>query len=216
MKLDTTFFIDRFFERNPHLQAMRQEIMKAIELLLEAYQNGNKVLICGNGGSASDSEHIVGEFMKGFLLQRPIPKEDREKMTECCGAELASQICDHMQGALPAISLVSHTALQTAFCNDVDPQMAFAQQVYGYKKEGDVLLGLSTSGNSQNVFYAMTVANAFGMKTIAMTGIQDSKLSKIATVTLRSSETETYRVQEDHLKIYHLLCGAVELELFEK
>ena len=216
MKPVTTRFIDSFFERNTHLRPMEGDVRKAIDLLLEAYGRGNKVLICGNGGSASDSEHIVGELMKGFLLRRPVPREDLEKLTACCGSELARHIGGHMQGALPAISLVSHTALQTAFCNDVDPQMAFAQQVYGYKQEGDVLIGLTTSGNSQNVFYAMNVANAFGMKTIAMTGLRDSKCSAIATVTLRSPETETYRVQEDHLKLYHLLCGAVELECFEE
>ena len=216
MKPRTNEFIENFFGRNPHLVPMKQEILKAAGMLLETYRGGGKVLICGNGGSAADSEHIVGELMKGFLLQRPVPPEDRKKMEACCGKELADQICSHMQGALPAISLVSHTALQTAFCNDVDPQMAFAQQVYGYKKEGDTLIGLSTSGNSANVFYAVSVARAFGMKTIAMTGIRNSRLSAAADVTLRSPETETYRIQEDHLKIYHLLCAVTELELFEK
>ena len=215
MKQKTTDFIAAFFRENQSLLEMKDNICRAIDMILCAYQNGNKVLICGNGGSASDSEHIVGELMKGFLLKRLVPNADRETMIASCGDTTANYICDRLQGALPAISLVSHTALQTAFCNDVDPQMVFAQQVYGYKKDGDVLIGLSTSGNSKNVFYAMCVANAFRMTTIALTGCKDSKLSEISTVTIRSPQMETYRVQEDHLKIYHLLCGAVELELFD-
>ena len=216
MKESTNKFIDGFFERNSHLEFMRENILKASKILIEAFENGNKLLICGNGGSASDSEHIVGELMKGFRLKRPVASSDMEKLISSCGEELGSHIGNNMQGALPAIALVSHTALSTAFCNDVDPQMAFAQQVYGYKKPGDVLIGISTSGNSKNVFYAASVAKAFNMKTISLTGVSDSKLSEISDVTIRSSEKETYRVQEDHLKIYHLLCAVVESEMFDK
>ena len=214
MRTETDQYIENFFSRHPHLEGERQNILQSIEILLEAYRNGNQVMICGNGGSASDSEHIVGELMKGFLLKRTIPQEDRTKLAECCGGEVADYLSNHLQGALPAISLVSHTALSTAFCNDVDPQMVFAQQVYGYKKTGDVLIGISTSGNSQNVYNAAMVARSFDLKVISMTGCRDSLLSEISNVTLRSPQKETFLVQEDHLKIYHLLCGAVELELF--
>lgn len=214
MNANAAACIQRFFEDNPHLISQREAVVQAIELLIETYRQGNKVLICGNGGSASDSEHIVGEMMKGFLLARRIPASDRQTLIDRCGEDAGSRISDHLQGALPTLSLVSQTALLTAFCNDVDPQMAFAQQVYGYKKEGDLLIGLSTSGNSKNVYYAASVANAFGMKTISMTGCADSLLSGISTITLRSPEKETFKVQEDHIKLYHLLCGAVELELF--
>ena len=215
MRQSTETFILNFFQRNQHLVPEKENILRGIELLLEAYRRGNKVMICGNGGSASDSEHIVGELMKGFLLKRPVPAEDRQELLKTCGQELGSHISDHLQGSLPAISLVSHTALSTAFCNDVDPQMTFAQQVYGYKQPGDVVIGISTSGNSKNVCYALEVARSFGLGTIAMTGCKDSRMSEISDVPLRSPEQETYRIQEDHLKIYHLFCGAVELELFE-
>ncbi len=215
MKQVTENFLTDFFQRNTHLKMAEADILHAINILLNAYRKGNKVMICGNGGSASDSEHIVGELMKGFLLKRPVENEDREKLVDCCGREMGEHISNHLQGSLPAISLVSHTALSTAFCNDVDPQMTFAQQVYGYKQPGDVVIGISTSGNSKNVCYALNVAKAFDLETISMTGCKDSRMSKISAVTIRSPERETYRIQEDHLKIYHLFCGAVELELFE-
>ena len=216
MKQKTQTYIDQFFQNHEALCGLRNEIMDAFSILLDAYRSGNKVLVCGNGGSASDSEHIVGEMMKGFLLKRSIPEEDRRKIRQVCGSEINQGICEHLQGALPTISLVSHTALMTAFSNDVDPQMVFAQQVYGYRKPGDVLIGISTSGNSRNVYYAAVVAKASDMKVIAMTGCKDSLLSEIADSTLRSPQSVTFRIQEDHLKIYHLLCGAVELELYEE
>lgn len=191
------------YERYPELQACKQEIEQALALLIETYRNGGKVLVCGNGGSASDSEHIVGELLKGFLSKRPVTDE---RIPESLRAEL--------QGSLPAISLPSQCAILTAYCNDVSPEMMYAQLVYGYGKEGDVLIALSTSGNAANVAKAAEVARYIGVKTIALTGAKDSKLSELSTVTVKVPETETYKVQELHLPVYHYLCAGVEKELF--
>ena len=191
------------YERYPELQDCKQEIEKALALLIETYRNGGKVLVCGNGGSAADSEHIVGELLKGFLSKRPATDERIPK-------ELRAQL----QGSLPAISLPSQCAILTAYCNDVSPEMMYAQLVYGYGKEGDVLIAMSTSGNAANVAKAAEVANCIGMKTIALTGAKDSKLSALATVTVQVPETETYKVQELHLPVYHYLCAETEKEFF--
>lgn len=191
------------YERYPELQACKQEIEQALALLIETYRNGGKVLVCGNGGSASDSEHIVGELLKGFLSKRPVTDE---RIPESLRAEL--------QGSLPAISLPSQCAILTAYCNDVSPEMMYAQLVYGYGKEGDVLIAISTSGNAANVAKAAEVARYIGVKTIALTGAKDSKLSELSTVTVKVPETETYKVQELHLPVYHYLCAGVEKELF--
>ena len=153
--------LKRLLERYPALEKLEGEISGAYELMKESYEKGGKLLICGNGGSAADSDHIVGELMKGFYKERRLPEEEMEKYGEL-GA--------HLQGALPAIALTQHCALSTAFLNDVDPKMVFAQQVYGYGQPGDVFLGLSTSGNSENVVFAARVAAAKGMKVITMTG----------------------------------------------
>ncbi len=191
------------YERYPELQACKQEIEQALALLIETYRNGGKVLVCGNGGSASDSEHIVGELLKGFLSKRPVTDE---RIPESLRAEL--------QGSLPAISLPSQCAILTAYCNDVSPEMMYAQLVYGYGKEGDVLIAISTSGNAANVAKAAEVARYIGVKTIALTGAKDSKLSELSTITVKVPETETYKVQELHLPVYHYLCAGVEKELF--
>ena len=191
------------YERYPALQACKQEIEQALALLIETYRNGGKVLVCGNGGSAADSEHIVGELLKGFMSKRPVTDE---RIPEALRAEL--------QGSLPAISLPSQCAILTAYCNDVSPEMVYAQLVYGYGKEGDVLIAISTSGNAANVAKAAEVARCIGVKTVALTGARDSKLSALATVTIKVPETETYKVQELHIPVYHYLCAEVEKELF--
>ncbi len=191
------------YERYPELQACKQDIEKALALLIETYRNGGKVLVCGNGGSAADSEHIVGELMKGFMLCRPVTDE-----------RIPEELRRGLQGALPAISLPSQSAILSAYCNDVSPEMMYAQLVYGYGKEGDVLIALSTSGNSANVVKAAEVASCIGVNTIALTGAKDSKLSKLSTVTVQVPETETYKVQELHLPVYHYLCAETEKELF--
>lgn len=191
------------YERYPALAVCKNDIDKAFEMILNTYKNGGKVLVCGNGGSASDSEHIVGELMKGFMLKRPVT-DDR----------IPEELRVGLQGSLPAISLPSQCAILSAFINDVDPEMMYAQLVYGYAKKEDLVIGLSTSGNSKNVVKAIEVAKCLGVKTLSMTGEKMSKLSEISDVTIRVPATETYKIQEYHLPVYHHLCAEVEKEIF--
>ncbi|MCD6323150.1 MAG: SIS domain-containing protein [Clostridiales bacterium] len=208
MKKETLAILEKTIIDHPALSICRDDIIKAYNVLITCYENGGTVLICGNGGSAADSEHIVGEFMKGFLKRRPLPAIDKEKIGD-------ETLFENMQGALPAISLVSQTSIVTAFMNDVEPNMVFAQQVYGYRNENNVLIGITTSGNSKNIVNAVKVANAFKMNTIGMTGESGGMLNSLCTVTLKAPAIETYRVQEYHLPIYHALCAMVESEFFE-
>lgn len=185
----------------------------AAELLVSTYSSGGKVLICGNGGSASDSEHIVGELMKGFMQRRPVPGDVRQRLEQLFPQE-GQFLADHLQGALPAISLVSQTALTTAYANDVSAEMMFAQQVYGYGNPGDALIGLSTSGNSANVVRAMQVAKLKGLRTIALTGRSGGKLKEICDVAIQVPWDSTPDIQERHLPIYHALCIHLEEVFF--
>ncbi len=185
----------------------------AFTALFESYQNHGKLLICGNGGSAADAEHIVGELMKGFKRPRLLDEASQQKLKNI-DKEQGSLLAENLQGALPAIALDGHPALSTAYMNDCEPLMCFAQQVNGYGREGDVLLGISTSGNSQNVIYAAVTAKAKGMKVIGLTGAKDSKLSDLADVCIQVPETETYKIQELHLPVYHCLCLMLEEEFF--
>ncbi len=200
-------------ERYPKLSACKEDIKKAYELLETAYQNGKKLLVCGNGGSASDSEHIVGELMKEFKLKRKVYGKQAAALKEI-DPELGQVLADNLQGALPAISLTAHSSLQTAFMNDVVPELVFAQQVNGYGNAGDVFLGISTSGNSKNVLYAAVNAKAKGLKVIGLTGGRENKLMKYADVCVRVPETETYKIQELHLPVYHCLCLMLEQKFF--
>lgn len=215
MKENTSRILEDFRWENPDLKGSMKQIEKSVEMLIACYKNGGKVLVCGNGGSASDSEHIVGELMKGFCNRRPLTEEQRERIAQVSKDEKeADYLGDYLQGTLPAISLVSHSALISAFSNDVQPDMVYAQQVFGYGKEGDVLMCLSTSGNSKNVVYAAKIARANGLGVISFTRREGSQLSRISHVTLKSTQEETYRVQEEHIKFYHLICLAVENEFF--
>ena len=201
--------IDHLIDRYPKLIVCQEDIMSAYELLETAYSNGRKLLVCGNGGSASDSEHIVGELMKEFKVY----SEQASALKEI-DPELGQVLADNLQGALPAISLTGHSSLQTAFMNDAVPELVFAQQVNGYGKPGDVFLGISTSGNSKNVLYAAVNAKAKGLKVIGLTGSKDNKLMKFADVCIRVPETETYKIQELHLPVYHCLCLMLEDKFF--
>ena len=196
--------MDNFFERFPDLKCCENDIEKGLKLIIETYKNKGKVLVCGNGGSAADSEHIVGELMKGFLLKRELSDE-----------RLSQELKENLQGALPAISLCSQTALMTAFNNDLNPDYVFAQQVYGYGNENDLLIAISTSGNSKNVLKAVEVANCIGVKTLVLTGGDGGKIKEKATITICVPSRETYKIQEYHLPIYHLLCAKVEEEFFK-
>lgn len=192
-----------FYERYPELKCCRADIEKALNLMIDTYRKKGKILVCGNGGSASDSEHIVGELMKGFLLKRKVTDE-----------RLPQEIRENLQGALSAISLNSQTALMTAFNNDLNPDYVFAQQVFGYSNENDLLIGISTSGNSENVLNAVKVSNCMGIKSVVLTGKDGGILKNLATVSVCVPANETYRIQEYHLPVYHYLCRKVEEEFF--
>lgn len=189
--------IDLLVERYASLESARNDIVAAYLLLEESYENGGKLLVAGNGGSAADAEHIVGELMKGFKLPRKPEADFAEKLVEE-NQELGSVLAENLQGALPAIALDGHPALSTAYMNDCEPLLCFAQQVNGYGKSGDVFLGISTSGNSKNVLYAATTAHAKGMKVIGLTGAKDSKLKDMSDVCIKAPQTETYMIQELH------------------
>lgn len=207
--------VDILIDRYPELIQQRKNIIDAYSILEKSYENGGKILIAGNGGSASDSEHIVGELMKGFEKSRKFSEEDKKALLDVDN-EMGKILGENLQYALPAISLDGHSSLSTAYMNDCEPVLCFAQQVNGFGKEGDVFLAISTSGNSQNIVYASVVAKAKKMKTIALTGAKDSKLSELADVTIRSTNTRTYMIQEHHLPIYHCLCLMLEERFFGK
>lgn len=205
--------IDLLCERYPALKSVENDIAMAYRLLEDSYRNGGKLLVAGNGGSAADAEHIVGELMKGFKLPRKPQIDFAEKLIRE-NAELGAVLAENLQGALPAIALDGHPALSTAYMNDCEPLLCFAQQVNGYGKLGDVLLGISTSGNSKNILYAATTAHAKGMKVIGLTGARDSKLEEMSDVCIKVPQTETYMIQELHLPVYHCLCLMLEDEFF--
>ena len=213
MNRNTKSIFDNLFLRYPQLENCRYKIKEAYDIIMQCYKNGGKILICGNGGSAADSEHIVGELMKGFMLKRVIKQEDREKLAAMFPEE-GQYLSENLQGVLPAISLVSQSALSSAFINDVAPDMVFAQQVYGYAQAGDVLIGLSTLGNSKNVINAIKVAKAFGIKTIGLAGECRGSMRDLCDASIWVPENETYKIQELHLPVYHTLCAMVESEFF--
>ena len=195
--------MENLLKRYPALEVCKDDIKSALKLIIETYENGGKVLVCGNGGSASDSEHIVGELMKGFLSCRKVTDE-----------RIPEELRKNLQGSLPAISLPSQSAILSAFVNDVEPEMMYAQLVYGYAKENDLVIGISTSGNSKNVVNAVKVANALGVKTLSLTGKTGGILSDISDVTIKVPEMETYKIQEYHLPVYHYLCAETERHFF--
>lgn len=205
--------INLLVERYPSLESVKDDIVAAYLLVEECYENGDKLLVAGNGGSAADAEHIVGELMKGFKLPRK-PKADFVEKLVAENHELGSVLAENLQGALPAIALEGHHALSTAYMNDCEPLLCFAQQVNGYGKSGDVFLGISTSGNSKNVLFAAITAHARGMKVIGLTGAKDSKLKDMSDVCIKAPQTETYMIQELHLPIYHCLCLMLEDKFF--
>ena len=205
--------LELLVKRYPALAVCKEDIAAAYEALADCYAHGGKLLAAGNGGSAADAEHIVGELMKGFVKPRKVPQEYADRLT-AANPELGPILAENLQGALPAIALDGHPGLSTAYMNDCEPLLCFAQQVNGYGSAGDVFLGISTSGNSKNVLYAATVARAKGMKVIGLTGQKDSRLAQLADVCVKVPQTETYMVQEYHLPIYHCLCLMLEERFF--
>lgn len=207
MKQSSIKFINELCERYNSLNSCKKDVLKTTEILISSFKLGRKLMVCGNGGSAADSEHIVGELMKGFILPRKISTELANKIND-------NKLSSALQYGLPAISLVSQTALSTAFSNDQLPTAVFAQQVLGYGKKDDVLLLISTSGNSENCIYAAKVAKALNINTIGLTGDFDSKLSQICEITIKVPSKITFKIQELHLPIYHAICLALENEFF--
>lgn len=205
--------IDLLMRRYPMLEDIHNDIVNGYLILEECYASGHKLLIAGNGGSAADSEHIAGELMKRFKIPRPVGSEFGRKLKEVDelrGAKLAEEL----ENALMAIPLVAHEALSTAYINDVDGLGVFAQQLYGYGKEGDVFLGISTSGNSRNIMYATVVARAMGIKILGLTGATGGELAQVSDISVRVPETETYMIQELHLPVYHCWCMMLEDKFF--
>ena len=205
--------INTLIGRYPSLAVCKASIQTAYDTMKQAYCNGRKLLVCGNGGSAADSEHIVGELMKEFKLKREVYKNQAEAMKRI-DPELGDILARHLQGALPAIALTGHSSLTTAFMNDSNPELIFAQQVNGYGKRGDIFFGISTSGNSRNVLFAAVAAKAKGLKVIGLTGQKPCKLAQLADVCIQVPETETYKIQEMHLPVYHCLCMMLEEYFF--
>lgn len=211
--MNTENIIQNLLKRYPLLGDCKEAIIQAYETLETSYANSGKLLIAGNGGSAADSEHIVGELMKGFKKARKLDDQYCNALKKV-NSELGEILSEHLQGSLPAIALDGHPALTTAYMNDCEPLLCFAQQVNGFGCKGDVFMGISTSGNSKNVLFAATVAKAKGMKVIGLTGALDSRLSELADVCIQVPETETYKIQELHLPVYHCLCMMLEEHFF--
>lgn len=213
MKTNVEHYFNDLFEQYPALKPCQNDIVSAFSVLVTCYKNKAKLLICGNGGSAADSEHMVGELMKEFCVKRPAPASMATKL-KSIESKNSEFIFSGLQQALPAISLVSQISLFTAYTNDVDVSMVFAQQVYGYAQPHDVLFAMSTSGNSPNVCNAAHVARALDMPVIGLTGNNKGDLSQFCTVLIAAPSSYTYCIQEYHLPIYHTLCLALEEEFF--
>ncbi len=211
--MDEAAYLRELTDRYPVLEPVEGSIRQAYEIIKECFESGHKLLVAGNGGSAADSEHIVGELMKGFVKSRRV-SEDMARKLEAIGGEAGRELADKLQGGLPAMALTGHPGLSTAFLNDVDGEMIYAQQVYGYGEEGDVLLGISTSGNAVNLHYALIAAKAKGMKVVGLTGKDGGRLGRHADAAVVVPEQETYKIQELHLPIYHALCLMLEEHFF--
>lgn len=206
-----SFKHSELFERHPRLESCKEDLEKALDILITSYQNGGKLMVMGNGGSSADAEHMCGELTKGFLLRRPLPENEKEKFKN-----IDASIADKLQMGLPAISLgVAHSG-NSAFLNDVDPLLVYGQQIWVQSKNSDVVMGISTSGNSKNVIEGFKVAKAKGLKTIGLTGSKDSLSNEWADVVIQVPEEETFKAQELHLPVYHALCIELEFHFFDK
>lgn len=205
--------IDIVIERYPCLGCLQDQLLQSVEQMKVTYLHGGKILTCGNGGSAADSLHIVGELMKSFVEKRDIPDALSKKIVEEF-PEYAPLYLENLQGAIPSISLVNEVSLMTAFGNDKSSEMVFAQQVLGYGKQGDILIAISTSGNSANVLHAARVAKCMGICVISLTGKNGGELRKLSDICIAVPSDVTYQIQELHLPVYHALCLALESEIF--
>jgi D-sedoheptulose 7-phosphate isomerase len=206
-------YLRQLIERYPLLERIRNDINDAYEIIIESFSKGGKLLIAGNGGSASDAEHIVGELMKNFVKRRKLPEAFQKKI-ESFDSEISSYLLPRLQPGLPAISLSEHSSLNTACINDIDGNITFSEQVYGYGNSGDVFLGISTSGNSRNIIYAAATAKAKELNTIVLTGSDGGRLKTIADISIIVPEKEIYKIQELHQPVYHCLCLMIEEYFF--
>lgn len=205
--------LEDLVKRYPVLAPVKDDIAAAYEIMKTCYDNGGKLLIAGNGGSCADADHIVGELMKEFKKHRPVNDAFREKLLEVSPDE-GKELADKLGYSLMALSLSNQQTLNTAFSNDVDGDFIYAQQVLGYGRPGDVYLAISTSGNSRNILHAVPVAKALDIKVIGLTGKTGGRLAKVADAAICAPETETYKVQELHLPVYHALCMMLEETYF--
>jgi len=204
---------EKLIKRFPELESCAEDIMAAGDLLVETARAGRKYLLCGNGGSAADADHICGELIKSFCKKRPIEKELAKKLLEL-DAKKGAKLAEKLQAGIAAISLNHHNSLTTAFCNDVDHALVFAQQCQVFGKKGDVFWGISTSGNAENVYNAALTAKAAGLKVIGLTGKNGGKLKAVCDICICVPGAETYEIQELHLPVYHALCLYIEDSLW--
>lgn len=207
--------MDELFERYPKLVSCREDFIKAYECLKGSYSSGGKLLVAGNGGSAADSEHIVGELMKSFLFNRKINSEFEQNLNSLYGAN-GADLAGKLEGTLSALPLTSMPSLTSAFANDVDAAVSFAQMLYGYGNPNDIFIGISTSGNSKNIIYALMTAKAKEIHSIVLTGGNGGKCRGLADIVICVPESETFKIQELHLPIYHALCSMLEADFFEE
>ena len=206
-------YFEELMLRYPILTECAGDILRADEMLLDTYRRGGKILVCGNGGSCADADHMVGELMKGFLKKRRMDGAMAERFRKALG-EQAENFIEKLQCGIPAISLPAQSAVLSAYANDVDAELVYAQMVFGYAKETDLLICISTSGNSKNVVAASKTAKAMGVSTLALTGKAGGELGSICDCTIKVPETETFKVQELHLPIYHYLCAHLESHIY--
>ncbi len=212
-QLNTPSSLAQLVERHPQLEPLQEDMLSAFNALRTGFADGKRLFLCGNGGSAADAEHIVGELMKGYLMSRPVSGEFREKLVRRHPTD-GNYLADHLQGALPAVALTGHSSLSSAYANDVAADMGYAQQLYGYGRPGDMLLAISTSGNSANVVNAVKLAQVLDILSIGLTGAEGGLLANLCTITIRVPEHSTPRIQELHLPVYHWLCEALEEQFF--
>ena len=205
--------LDDLIDRYPRLEPLKSNIKQAYDIIVESFVKGGKLLIAGNGGSSADAEHMVGELMKSFVKKRKLPEEYIREL-EKIDTEIAKYLSSRLQPGLPAISLSGHASLNTACINDINGELTFVQQLYGYAKEDDVFLGISTSGNAKNLLYAAVAAKAKKIKVIALTGGSGGRIKDFADVSIVVPETETYKIQELHMPVYHCLCLMIEDRFF--
>lgn len=213
MKEYTRTLLKEFFSKWPRLSNLEKDVSMAVEETVKRIRQGGKILLCGNGGSAADCEHIAGELLKEFYIKRPLSSDLKRKLENLYGQE-GTYLGDHLQGAIEAVSLVSHTAFLSAYGNDAAPELSYAQQIVAYGGEKDVLVSISTSGNAKNVRYASMMAKVKGTYVIGLTGEGGGRLKEYTDILLQVPEQETYLVQELHLPLYHVFCRALEYEMF--